>query len=99
MKVTVGRIVHYKLGAQDAMEINRRRDDFRNSEPVRTGHIGHIGNRAGEGEVYPAVVVRVFDSSVNTSNLQVLLDGNDHFWATSRQEGDGPGYWSWPPRS
>jgi hypothetical protein len=30
-------------------------------------------------------------------NLQVVLDGNDHYWATSRIQGDEPGQWRWPP--
>lgn len=108
MTPTVGRIVHYKLSDYDAAAINQRRGDaaaFRHSvtEPVeagetgRTGHVEHTGNQAGEGDVCAAVIVRVFSPA--TANLQVLLDGNDHYWATSRMEGDGPGQWSWPPRA
>ena len=106
MKPTIGRIVHYALTEQDAASINVRRADFRAFEaghkhpheagqPGASGHIAHVGNHAEAGQVYPAMVVRCFDPSVN---LQVMLDGNDTYWATSRTEGDGPGYWAWPQR-
>lgn len=102
MSPTIGRIVHYTLSEQDADQINRRRADFRAalraSGPQSSGHVAHVGNEVREGDVYPAMVVRVFDPTTTTANLQVHLDGNDTFWATSRQEGDGPGTWSWPPR-
>ena len=96
MSPTVGRVVHYTIGADDARQINTRRDDFQahtrgNPRTVAglagaTGHVGHVGNQVQEGDVYPAIVVRVFDPSVSTANLQVLLDGNDTYWATSRTE-------------
>lgn len=106
MQPTVGRIVHYALSDQDVREINRRRDDFQAfsreharavpGEPGATGHQAHIGNPAGVGQVCPAVVVRTFGG--DAANLQVLLDGTDTYWATSRTPGEGPGHWAWPPR-
>lgn len=81
---TVGRILHYTLNDHDAEVINSRRVD----DPT-------VGNTVHPGEDYPALVVRVWDPSVN---LQVLLDGRDSHWATSRLEGDEPGQWRWPPR-
>lgn len=63
---------------------------------ARTGHQRHVGNHAAEGDQYPAVIVRVFDPSSTTVNLQVHLDGNDTYWATSRQAGDGPGRYQLP---
>lgn len=110
MKPTLGRIVHYRLSTGDAEQINRRREDFAAFNAVhrhagtvpnpghagRTGHIGHYGNEVREGELFPATVVRTFGGT--TVNLQVLLDGNDAYWATSRMEGDEPGQWSWPVR-
>lgn len=108
-KPSVGRIVHYKMAQYDADAINKRRADavaFQrgNPGPVTPGQLGasghqlHVGNSIAAGDVYPAMVVRVFDPTSGTSNLQVLLDGNDTYWATSRKEGDEPGSWSWPPR-
>lgn len=107
MQPTVCRTVLYKLHAGDVEQINRRRADFAafsrahqpadhepGSFPGRSGHIGHFGNQVSEGDEYPAVVVRAFGGS--TVNLHVLLDGNDTYWATSRQEGGEPGEWSWP---
>jgi hypothetical protein len=42
------------------------------------------------------MVVRTFGGPA--ANLQVHLDGTDTYWATSRCEGEGPGFWAWPPR-
>jgi hypothetical protein len=78
---TIGRIVHYKLATHDAAVINQK---------TRTG------NEARTGDVYPALIVRVWGGS--GANLQVFLDGADTYWATSRTEGDAEGQWSWPPR-
>lgn len=109
MKPSIGRIVHYTLSQQDADAINRRRADFEAfrsnfsgpSDPGQAGadgHIAHIGNHAAEGDVCPAMVVRVFHPETTTANLQVHLDGNDTYWATSRTEGEGPSHWAWPER-
>lgn len=95
MQPTVGRIVHYTLNAADAELINRRRPDGPRGIDG-SGAVVHVGNHAAAGQVCAAVVVRAFDGPY--ANLQVLLDGNDTYWATSRSEGDGPGYWAWPPR-
>lgn len=82
---TLGRIVLYKLTEDDARRIRQQRS-----------HDGTTANMAGAGRVFPAVVVSVFgDEAVN---LQVLLDGPDSYWSTSRHEGDAPGTWAWPPR-
>ena len=107
---SVGRIVHYTLSQYDADAINKRRADYQlfrsnfsgPSEPgqdVADGHIAHIGNRASEGDVCPAMIVRVFGTSPESAaNLQVFLDGNDTYWATSRAAGADAGRWSWPER-
>ncbi len=99
----VGTPVLYTLNAADAEAINRRRSDYdhflrtasreQRGEGALTGPQGHVGNHAAEGEQYPAVIVRVFNTEGTTANLQVHLDGNDTYWATSRCVGDGPGYY------
>ncbi len=113
MDITIGRTVHYTLNESDAAEINRHRTTGRSiaermkvqvsqietETPILgwpTGAQAHIGNDAQAGQVYPAVSVRVW--SPGMANLQVLLDGNDVYWATSRHEGSEPGTWAWPPR-
>ena len=95
----VGTIVYYRLTANDSEEINRRRTS---SGSVRErlkrdqwtqGTQAHIGNDTREGEILPLVIVRVWPNEFGTGfsgiNGQVLLDGNDTFWVTSIQEGDG----------
>ena len=110
MKPTIGRIVHYRLSQYDADAINKRRADFQAfrsnfsgpSDPGQAGadgHMAHVGNHATAGDVYPAVIVRVWNEPTITVNAQVHLDGNDVYWATSRTEGDQPGQWTWPPRA
>jgi hypothetical protein len=109
MNLTIGRIVHYRLSETDAQDINRRRHDFMTfnrmyvkkeaGNPGATGHVGHFGNAVRPGDVFPAMIVRVFPGNPHdVVNLQVHLDGNDLFWATSRHAGDGNGEWDWPPR-
>lgn len=100
---SIGRIVHYMLGENDAAVINKRRDDFdkarytdKRPEVEETGFQAHLGNRAEAGQVFPAIIVRVFGGAA--ANLKVLLDGSDDFWATSRSEGEGPFRWTWPQR-
>lgn len=96
MVPSVGRIVHYRLTAQDADQINRRR-------PIgpQDGHgkVVHVGNPVSEGDVFPLIVTRVWGASEGSAvNGQVLLDGNDSLWVTSAVEGDGPRQWFAPPR-
>jgi hypothetical protein len=111
MTPSPGRIVLYTLTAADAIDINRRRrraECALNQRPdpdeaILPGAMLHAGNTVDEGDVFPAVIIRVFSSEVGTSNLQVLLDGNDTFWATSRGQvaadsTDKKGLWSEPPR-
>lgn len=93
---TVSDVVLYGLTAADVAGINRRRKDFHDNGAAdsQTGFVGHVGNYVQEGDVFPAVVVQVHAESVVTCNLQVLLDGNDTYWATSRAEGTDAGRWS-----
>lgn len=116
---SVGRIVHYVLSDQDADIINKKRADYeafrasvRGSDIPGVGdpngHQAHVGNHAAQGQIFPAVIVRMFGGP--NVNLQVWLDGTDTYWATSRpnhegdavQDVDGLIYeaasWHWPPR-
>lgn len=109
--ITICRIVMYTLSVDDAEKINRSRElSCLNASPS----IGqaHIGNDAAGGMVFPAMVVRVWpwpEGSAEAAteepliNLQVFLDGNDVYWATSVPEDHSkqgkPGTWTWPARS
>lgn len=99
-----GRIVHYRLTATDAEQINRRRTTGKAiAERIPDGKwpLGaqaHIGNEAREGDYYPMMVTRMWDATPGVVNGQVFLDGNDTFWVCSAHEGDGNGAWCWPPR-
>ena len=85
MKPTIGRIVHYTLGENDVANIVERRGG------------AHVGNRVEVGQVYPAMIVRVWgDAPTSAVNLQVFLDGRDTEWVTSRAVGMGPGTFAWP---
>lgn len=90
MQPTIGRIVHYKLSEGDCERIvklaNRPHAD--GSSPMT--------NSARPGDVFPAVIVRVWEGSC--VNARVLLDGELDLWVTSRSEGEHDGFWQWPPR-
>jgi hypothetical protein len=102
MKPTIGRIVHLRLSAQCAQEINRRREDARRPEsPIAAsqppdGAQVHVGNPVTEGDEFPMIVCRTW--SETTVNGQVFLDGNDVLWTSSVVEGTEPGTWHWPER-
>lgn len=87
---TVGRTVLYTLNETDAELINLAR-----SQPP----FPRAGNRAEAGQVYPMVIVRVWGDTPDAAvNGQVLLDGPDTYWATSRHLGAEPGTFAWPAR-
>lgn len=98
---SIGRIVLYTLNEHDAESINKRRRDAAGSGIVRqeSGAQVHHGNNVAAGDEYPLVITRVWGSQPGAAiNGQVLLDGNDTLWVTSRTEGEGPFSWRWPPR-
>jgi hypothetical protein len=109
MRPTVGRIVHFKVSAGVAEQVNRRRTNGASvGERIQAkiwplGAQAHVGNEAREGDVLPMVICRVwpeeFGPGADGVNGQVFLDGNDTFWVTSAKEGIGVGEWSWPPRA
>lgn len=84
----VGRIYAYTLTEGDAEAINQRRGDAasKNAGARQEGFVVHVGNAVAEGHKFPCLVVREW--SPGMSNLQVFLDGNDTYWATSRRESD-----------
>lgn len=92
MKPTIGRIVHYRLSAED---IGRHYEARKNS--------GLAHNNHEPGDVVPLIIVRVwpdeFGEGVPGVNGQAFLDGHDTAWITSAREGTEPGTWSWPERT
>ncbi len=61
------------------------------------GAQAHMGNEVKEGDIYPAMIVRVWGQDSGCSNLRVILDGTDEYWSTSRNfNADGsPASWHW----
>lgn len=101
MKPTIGRIVHYVLSPQDAIEIDHRRTNAlsirerikENQWPI--GAQAHIGNKAQAGTVVPLIITAVW--SDDCINGQAFLDGNDTLWKTSILKGEqNQGFWNWP---
>lgn len=108
MKPTLGRCVIFKVTDEQAEAINRRRTTGHSiAERIKLncnsqtlwplGAQAHVGNSVSAGDEFPATVVRVWgDSPEACVNLQVFLDGNDVYWATSASEGEANGMWHWP---
>lgn len=101
MVPSAGRIVHYKLSASDAAEIERRRADARAcaASGQRTGFMVHVGNPVKAGDVYPMMITRVWAERPDENTCvqgQVFLDGNDALWVTSRQQGFDESQWHDP---
>lgn len=100
---TIGRVILYCLSAEDAEQINRRRTsggaiyERIQQDKWPLGAQAHIGNTVLEGDVFPGIVVRTWSGDM--INAQILLDGNDTYWATSRHVSDGPipGSYHWMP--
>lgn len=97
-----GRIVYYVVSESAAAEIMRRRTTSLSiSERLKvlawpTGAQAHLGNEVKAGDIYPAMVLRVWGTS-GCSNLKVALDGSDEYWATSvsYEEDKRQGSWHW----
>jgi hypothetical protein len=100
---TVGRVVYYRLSADNAAAINKRREDYSKSDETDwpMGAQAHVGNHAGEGDTLPMIVVGVWPDEYGPGtfglNGQVILDGNDTLWVTSAKQGGEPGQWDWMP--
>lgn len=91
MNITVGRTVMYVLSRTDVSDINNGRQGGRDD---------YFGNGVKAGDIFPAVAVKVHDGpdNSNSANFQVLLDGNDTYWAEKRlpDREKGHGTWHWP---
>jgi hypothetical protein len=99
MPISNNVIVNYKLSAENAAQINRRRTTSTSiAERIKekiwpTGAQAHIGNEAREGQILPMVIVGIW--SDKCVNGHVFLDGNDSFWVTSAPQGNNPGSWNY----
>ena len=101
---TLGRIVHYRLSAEDAARVMRRRTTGASiraqmADPDHgwpAGAQAHVGNDVAIGDTFPMLLVRVWEDSDAVSG-QVFLDGSDVLWVTGVPVGTGPGSWAWPP--
>lgn len=87
MKPMIGMIVLLKLNEDMAYKINWSRVA---SSPVHDC----IGTDVSAGMEFPMIVTRI--PSEELINGQVILDGNDVFWATFITEGNEIGQWHWP---
>jgi hypothetical protein len=65
-----GRIVYFVFDVESALQVKRDR-------------FGREGNPVNAGDIYPAMVVRVWDQEQGLVNLRVFLDGPDVYWVTS----------------
>lgn len=83
----LGQHVTYRMSGGDAVLIQERR---------AAAPAARRGNTVHEGDEFPAIVVRVFTTEPPAVNLQVLLDGDDSYWATSRTEGNHFGQYRVP---
>jgi hypothetical protein len=103
-----GRIVYFVLNEQQVAEITRRRTTGKSIADrmaiVSMGITGwpagaqaHIGNEVRGGDICPAMVLKVWSTDSGCSNLKVMLDGSDEYWATSVNfdATKAPGTWHW----
>ena len=101
MKPTIGRIVIYRLNANDAETINRRRSDAREKmawhQALKSGAQVHVGNAVRVGDEFPLVITKTWgDADESAFNGQLLLDGNDLYWVTSTKIGADTRECYWP---
>lgn len=94
----LGEVVIYRLTADDAARVNRRRTTARSiAERIPSldwpmGAQAHIGLTAHEHDELPMIIVRVTPSvPAHAVNGQVFLDGTDVLWKEDVLPGDGPG--------
>ena len=109
MEITIGRVVQYKLSAEDAQQIMWRRMNRESIDKRMNGGLwpegaqARIGNPVEEAQYVPMMVTAVnkvvgFPYSI-TVNGQCFLDGCDVYWMHLAREGIEEGTWRWPPRA
>ena len=106
MKISIGRIILYRLTEKDIEQITRRRTTGASiaerikDEKWPVGAQAHIGSPLSVGQVLPMIACVIWPHEYGTDvpgvNGQVMLDGNDTLWVTSIKEGEENGQWSWP---
>lgn len=77
MKPSIGRIVHFRLTAEQAEQVNRRRvlnsrAGVLDANGVRLWPDGaqrHVGNSVGEGQVVPLIVTQVWPTEYEGGRL------------------------------
>lgn len=75
MNPTIGRIVHFRLTAEQAEQVNRRRVsgdhagvlDVNGVRLWPDGAVRHVGNHVGEGSVVPLIVTAVWPEEFGAS--------------------------------
>lgn len=90
---SLGRIVLYRLDEYDAAAIRHRRGQRVEASDLTVEGLRSIvtvfaaGNNPAAGDVYPMVITRVWGPTPESAaNGQVLLDGDDTLWVTSRSQ-------------
>jgi len=90
--------VLYRLSETDVAEIEHNRSIYQNAEPPAGVQI-HRGNPVKVGQPFLMIVTAVWAEEFPGNeppyglNGQVILDGNDTLWVTSREHGEQPGQW------
>ena len=81
--LVTGRIVYFVFDEAHARAVAQQR-------------VGYAAHTVAAGDIYPAMVVRTWDSS-DIVNLKVMLDGPDTYWARSVRYdvADAAGAWHW----
>lgn len=98
-----GRIVYFVFDEQRAAEVMRRRTTGQSiADRVKSfawpiGAQAHVGNAVAAGDICPAMVLKAWHDVEGVSNLKVMLDGSDEYWATSIpfDAAKTPGTWHW----
>src|SRR6266478_1121809 len=85
-----GRIVYFVFDENHAQQVKARRD----LHSTTNRSAASMGNGVKAGDIYPAMVVRVWDES-GCSNLQIVLDGDDNHWAISVNFNPEKSQFSW----